>query len=68
MLKILRLCDKGNDLLKIHSAEKKKEQKVSFQLGQFSNPATRYAAVSLLGTATEKGEGMPVALKHEIAT
>lgn len=41
---------------------------MSFQMGQFSDPATRYAAVSLLGTATKKAEGTPTALKHETAT
>lgn len=61
-LKIVRLCDKGNYLLKIHPAAKK-EQKMSFQLDQFSDLTTHCAAVSLLGTDTEEAEGTPTALK-----
>jgi len=41
---------------------------MSFQLDQFSDPTTRYSAVSLLGADTEEAEGTPTALNHEIAT
>lgn len=44
------------------------EQKMSFQLGQFSDPTTCCAAVFLLGADTEEAEGTRIALNHEIAT
>lgn len=62
MLKIVWLCDKGNDLLKIHPAAEK-EQKMSFQLDQFYVLKTHYAAVSLLGADTEEAKGTLTALK-----
>lgn len=64
MLEVVWLCGKGNDSLR-RNPEAKKVQKMSFQLGQFSDPGTRYAAVSLLGADTEEAEETPTVLNHE---
>lgn len=59
MLKVVWLCDKGNDSLR-RNPEAKKEQKTSFQLGQFSDPRTHYAAMLLLGADTQKQKKLPL--------